>query len=101
MEQNGQFFSFPFNNELFSINDVTYVSEKVEKNISILFGDDKYMKIDKNLSILNLKLNSLLNDPELKLFHKYVQINTDVISYQNCLAYYLGFQFGLKINDLK
>lgn len=91
----------PFINELFSSTDVAIVAEKVEKNLPILFSNNNYSEIDDKLLDLNMNLTSLLNSPELEMFQNYIKINTDIINYQNCLAYYLGLQSGMKINDLK
>lgn len=93
--------SLPFDNELFSESDVTIISEKVDKNIGVLLSEDAYLKLDKELEDLNIKLSTLLNSPELELFQEFLMVNSDVISYQHCLAFYLGFQHGIKINDFK
>lgn len=100
MEQNSKN-SLPFENELFNQTDIALINEKVEENIPILFSNEHYMKIDEKLLDLTETLESLLNSPELEIFKKYVKINTDAINYQNCLAYYLGLQSGIKINELK
>ena len=99
MEQNNHI--SPFSNELFNQADIDIVTEKVEKNIPVLFSNNNYMEIDDKLADLSMELTSLLNSPELEMFQKYIKINTDLINYQNCLAYYLGLQTGIKINELK
>ncbi len=99
MEQNNQI--LPFHNELFDEADISIVAEKMEENLPILFSNDHYMEIDDKILDLNMELTSILNSPELEMFQKYIKINTDIINYQNCLAYYLGIQYGMKINELK
>lgn len=89
-----------FDNELFCDADIAIIREKVEQNLPILFSNDKYIEIDDKLQELNIELTSILNNPDLEMFQKYIKINTDLIDYQNCLAYYLGLQAGIKINDL-
>lgn len=101
MKQKNQYSTFPFSNELFGENEVTNISEKVEKNIAVLLSENDYLKLDKELEDLNLKLNTLLNSPELELFQEFIRVNSDIISYQHCLAYYLGFQSGIKVNDFE
>ena len=50
---------------------------------------------------LSMKLNSFLDEHEQALFDKYIETNSKAISYQNCLAYYLGLKAGLNIRRLK
>lgn len=90
-----------FNNELFDEADISKVAEKMEENMAVLFSNEEYMEIDDKIQELNINLTTILNSPELEMFQRYIKINTDIINYQNCLAYYLGMQYGMKINELK
>lgn len=101
MNLKNQKVALPFDNELFSESDITIISEKVDKNIGVLLSEEEYLKLDKELEDLNIKLTTLLNSPALELFQEFIMVNSDIISYQHCLAFYLGFQAGIKINELK
>lgn len=90
-----------FDSQLFDQVDVDIVNEKMENNISILFANQHYMDIDEELLDLKMKLNSLLGETEQKLFDKYIVMNSKSITYQNCLAYYLGLKTGISINKLE
>ena len=90
-----------FDNELFDDVDIDIVNEKMEKNLPVLLANKHYMDIDDELLELSMKLNSFLDEHEQALFDKYIETNRKAISYQNCLAYYLGIQYGMKINELK
>jgi len=90
-----------FDNELFCDADIAIIREKVEQNLPILFSNERYSEFDDKLQELNRELTSLLNSPELEMFQKYIKINTDIIDYQNCLAYYLGLKAGIEIKELK
>lgn len=90
-----------FDNELFDDVDIDIVSEKMEKNLPVLLANKHYMDIDDELLDLSMKLNSLLGENEQELFNKYIEINSEAISYQNCLAYYLGLKAGLNMRRLE
>ena len=79
-----------FDSQLFDQVDVDIVSEKMENNISILLASKDYRDIDEKLLDLKMKLNSLLGESGQELFDQYIAVNSESISYQNCLAYYLG-----------
>ena len=78
-----------FDNELFDDVDIDIVNEKMEKNLPVLLANKHYMD------------NSFLDEHEQALFDKYIETNSKAISYQNCLAYYLGLKAGLNIRRLK
>lgn len=93
--------SFPFNNHLFNQADIDIINEKIEDNISSLFDEENYIYIDDKLLDLNVRLNSLLDSTQIKIFNEYIRLSLEANTYKNCLAYYLGIQYGMNINDFE
>lgn len=87
-------------NDLFCETDINFISDKIDENFPILLANDTYLEIDKKLFELNSKLIKLLNEDELKLFEKYLDTSFETISYQNCLAYYLGINTGINMKEI-
>ena len=50
-------FNSYFENDLFSGEDIDLICEKIDKNIPILLGDDKYFDIDDKLIKLNTRFS--------------------------------------------
>lgn len=94
-------FSSYFENDLFSEDDIDLICEKIEKNIPILLGNDDYFDADDKLVELNTMFQSCLSEEQKKIFKKYIEANKKVVSFHNCLAYYLGIQTGMKIEETK
>lgn len=88
-------------NELFSETDIDFIDEKIELNMPILIGYEKYLEIDRKLAKLNTALVSSLNEKQIKLFREYQMVSLDSISYQNCLAYYIGAKSKIETEKLK
>lgn len=100
MEKKINFNSY-FENDLFSEADVDLICEKIEKNIPILLGNEDYFDVDDELVALNTKFQLCLSEEQKKIFRKYIEANKKVASFHNCLAYYLGVQTGMKIEETK
>ena len=88
--------------ELFNQQDIDFVTEKVEVNLPILFGQDETLEEDEEFETVKLMLKSMCNSENLeKLLKKYESLLTNSIERQNCLAYYIGLKKGLELNNLK
>jgi len=71
--------------------NIDFIEDKIETNLEKLFQHEKYAEISETFSALNLKLLSSLDENQRNLFHSYQNIALKLNSYQNTLAYYLGF----------
>lgn len=87
--------------ELFDIRDIDYINEKMEANLSILLTAKEYVELNKKLKSINLKLTSTLDSNQRKIFKEYTELELEISSYENCLAYYLGCKSMLDTDKLK
>ena len=87
--------------ELFDIRDIDYINEKMEANLSILLTEKEYIELNKKLKSINLELTSTLDSNQQKIFKEYTELELEISSYENCLAYYLGCKAMLDTDKLK
>lgn len=87
--------------ELFDIKDIDYINEKMEANLSILLTSEEYVELNKKFKSINLKLASTLNPNQRRNFKEYTELELEISSYENCLAYYLGCKAMLDTDKLK
>lgn len=87
--------------ELFDIRDIDYINEKMEANLSILLTEKEYIELNKKLKSINLELTSTLDSNQQKIFKEYTELELEISSYENCLAYYLGCKSMLNTDKLK
>lgn len=87
--------------ELFDIRDIDYINEKMEANLSILLTEKEYIELNKKLKSINLELTSTLDSNQQKIFKEYTELELEISSYENCLAYYLGCKSMLDTDKLK
>lgn len=87
--------------ELFDIGDIDYINEKMEANLSILLTSKEYVDLNKKFKSINLKLASTLDSNQRKNFKEYTELELEISSYENCLAYYLGCKAMLDTDKLK
>ena len=90
-----------FEEDLFSDEDVTFIMEKIDKNVAILFAQEEYLNINDKVIQIKRKINSMMNSEIRNLFKKYERHLSELNSLQNCLAYYIGLQRAIKIDDIK
>ena len=76
--------------DLFSIDDVISVKEKMNKNYELLDTNLPFNKIEANIALYRKKLCKLLEPGVVRLLDKYVNLISDANDYHNCLAYFLG-----------
>lgn len=74
----------------FNQQNIDLVDNKIEVYISKLLDIDDYVKINRELQQLILKLTSSLTSEQIALLRDYQNVELQVSSYQNSLAYYLG-----------
>lgn len=79
-----------FNFDWFSQENMDFVDDEIEIYISKLLDIDDYVKINHELQQLTLKLTSSLTSEQRTLLESYQNVELQISSYQNSLAYYLG-----------
>lgn len=86
-------------NFLFTEEDLEYVSDMLQKNIDLLMKNKKYKNNNDELSKIAEIIDILPNDFK-KFFEDYDRFYyCSNLNYNMCLAYYIGMQKGLKINE--
>lgn len=83
---------------LFTEEDLEYVSNLFQKNIDLLMKNKKYKNNNCELSKIAEIVDTLPSDAK-KLFEDYDRLYCSNLNYNMCLAYYIGMQKGLKINE--
>ncbi len=90
-----------FEDYLFSELDLDYVWEKVDNNLPTLLGITGYLENEQKLTKINKQLLSSLNEEQRKLLNEYKKTAVDSMTYQYCLAYYLGQKSIIELDKLK
>jgi len=75
----------------FEEDTLEFIEDKIESNLEKLFHHKKYSEASETFSQLNLQLLSTLDEKQRHLFRAYQNTALTLNSYQNVLAYYLGF----------
>ena len=66
------------------------VDDKVEENINDLLDIEEYIILNRKLQKLTVELISNLDIEQIHKFREYQQIELELSSYQNSLAYYIA-----------
>ena len=66
------------------------VDDKVEENINDLLDIEEYIILNRKLQKLTVELISNLDIEQTHKFREYQQIELELASYQNSLAYYIA-----------
>ena len=88
-------------NNIFNEQDIDFVRELVDKNLPILFGQEISLDNDEKIFEIKKIINNLQNPETKKLFDTFEDLLRKSISYQNCLAYYIGLKKGVELNLMK
>lgn len=74
----------------FNKNNICLVDDKIEVYLSNLLDINEYLELNRKFQKLTLELTSTLKPVQRKLLMEYQNIELQISSYQNSLAYYLG-----------
>ena len=74
----------------FNKSNIDMVDDKVEENINDLLDIEEYIMLNRKLQKLTVELISNLDIEQTHKFREYQQIELELSSYQNSLAYYIA-----------
>ena len=89
-----------FKNEIYSIEDIDFINDKVKDFEWKSFYRDRMEKIEDRIDNIQIDIDKIKSQYIIDLFEKYDECIGHMTNEQNCVAYYVGMQRVLKDNDM-
>lgn len=74
----------------FNKDNIDMVDDKVEEHLNKLLDIEEYIELNRKLSRLTVELTANLDLTQSQKFREYQQVELELSSYQNSLAYYIA-----------